>query len=71
VRLERLDQLKNPMTSSGIEPATFLLVAVCSTERDRGKLSNVRRIRENIICITLFGYKAIKCRPSRVKMYMK
>jgi hypothetical protein len=24
---EGLDQLKNPMTSSGIEPATFLLVA--------------------------------------------
>jgi hypothetical protein len=27
VRLEGLDQLKNPMTSSGIEPATFRLVA--------------------------------------------
>jgi hypothetical protein len=27
VRLEVLGQLKNPMTSSGIEPATFLLVA--------------------------------------------
>jgi hypothetical protein len=27
VRLERLGQLKNPMTSSGIEPATFRLVA--------------------------------------------
>jgi hypothetical protein len=27
VRLEKLDQLKNPMTSSGIEPATFRLVA--------------------------------------------
>jgi hypothetical protein len=29
VRLEGLDQLKNPMTSSGIEPATFWLVAEC------------------------------------------
>jgi hypothetical protein len=29
VRLEGLRQLKNPMTSSGIEPATFLLVAQC------------------------------------------
>jgi hypothetical protein len=27
VRLEGLGQLKNPMTSSGIEPATFRLVA--------------------------------------------
>jgi hypothetical protein len=27
VRLEGLVQLKNPMTSSGIEPATFQLVA--------------------------------------------
>jgi hypothetical protein len=27
VRLEGLDQLKNPMDSSGIEPATFPLVA--------------------------------------------
>jgi hypothetical protein len=27
VRLEGLGQLKNPMTSSGIEPATFWLVA--------------------------------------------
>jgi hypothetical protein len=29
VRLEGLGQLKNPMTSSGIEPATFRLVAYC------------------------------------------
>jgi hypothetical protein len=27
VRLEGLDQLKNPMISSGIEPVTFQLVA--------------------------------------------
>jgi hypothetical protein len=27
VRLEGLGQLKNPMTSSGINPATFQLVA--------------------------------------------
>jgi hypothetical protein len=27
MRLERLSQLKNPITSSGIEPATFRLVA--------------------------------------------
>jgi hypothetical protein len=26
VRLEGLDQMKNPVTSSGIEPATFRLV---------------------------------------------
>jgi hypothetical protein len=29
VRLEGLGQLKNPMTSSGIEPAIFRLVAYC------------------------------------------
>jgi hypothetical protein len=29
VRLEGLDQLKNPMTSSGIEPSAFWLVAQC------------------------------------------
>jgi hypothetical protein len=29
VRLEGLDQLKNPMTSSGIEPETFRRVAQC------------------------------------------
>jgi hypothetical protein len=29
VRLEGLGQLKNPMTSSGIEPAAFRLVAQC------------------------------------------
>jgi hypothetical protein len=29
VRLERLGQLKNPMTTSGIEPTTFRLVAQC------------------------------------------
>jgi hypothetical protein len=29
VRLEGLRQLKNPMTSSGIETATFRLVAYC------------------------------------------
>jgi hypothetical protein len=29
VRLEGLGRLKNPMTSSGLEPATFRLVAQC------------------------------------------
>jgi hypothetical protein len=29
VRLKGLGQLKNPMTSSGIEPATFRLIAYC------------------------------------------
>jgi hypothetical protein len=29
VRLEELGQLKNPMTSSGIEPATFRFVEQC------------------------------------------
>jgi hypothetical protein len=29
MRLKGLDQLKNPMASSGIEPLTFRLVALC------------------------------------------
>jgi hypothetical protein len=29
MRLEVLGQLKNPVTSSGIEPATFRLIALC------------------------------------------
>jgi hypothetical protein len=29
MRLERLGQLRNPMTSSGLNPATFQLVAQC------------------------------------------
>jgi hypothetical protein len=29
VRLEGLGKLKNPMTSSGFEPTTFRLVALC------------------------------------------
>jgi hypothetical protein len=32
VRLEGIDQLKNPMTSSGLEYATFRLVAQCPPE---------------------------------------
>jgi hypothetical protein len=32
VRLEGLGQLKNPMTSSGIESATFRLVAECHNQ---------------------------------------
>jgi hypothetical protein len=29
MQLEGLGQLKNPVTSSGIEPVTFQLVAIC------------------------------------------
>jgi hypothetical protein len=32
VQLEGLGQLKNPMTSSGIEPATFVFVLQCLNE---------------------------------------
>jgi hypothetical protein len=32
VRLERLGQLKNPVTSSGIEPATLRLVSYCLSQ---------------------------------------
>jgi hypothetical protein len=39
VRLEGLRQLKNPVTSLGIEPATFRLAAQCLNQlRKRGKL---------------------------------
>jgi hypothetical protein len=32
VRLERFGQMKNPMTSLGIEPVTFQLVAMCHNQ---------------------------------------
>jgi hypothetical protein len=32
MQLEELSQLKNPVTSSGIEPATFWLVAQCLSQ---------------------------------------
>jgi hypothetical protein len=32
MQLKGLSQLKNPMTSSGIEPATFWLVAQCHNQ---------------------------------------
>jgi hypothetical protein len=42
VRLEGLDQLKNPMTSSGVEPATFRLVALSLSQlRYRMRLVNL------------------------------
>jgi hypothetical protein len=37
VRLEELGQLKNPMTSSGIELATFRFVAQCSPRKEACK----------------------------------
>jgi hypothetical protein len=45
VRLEGSGQLKNPMTSSGLEPATFRLVAQCLSQlRYRySRPNNVRR----------------------------
>jgi hypothetical protein len=45
MRLEGIDQLKNPITSSGNEPATFRLVAYCR-----------KQLR---YCIPLFGEKYI------------
>jgi hypothetical protein len=47
MRLERLGELKNPMTSSGIEPASFRLVVQCLNQlryhvhRDKVKLSQI------------------------------
>jgi hypothetical protein len=37
MRLEGLGQLKNPMTSSGIEPVTFRLVAVPQSIKEKKK----------------------------------
>jgi hypothetical protein len=36
VRLEGLPQLKNPMTSSGIQHATFRLIAQCNKKEGMG-----------------------------------
>jgi hypothetical protein len=45
VRMEGLGQLKNPMTSSGIQPMTFRLVAWCINQlRYRVPLKNVSLI---------------------------
>jgi hypothetical protein len=44
VRLEVLGQLKNPITSSGIEPATFRLVARRHVSKSR---------IEDAVCMTL------------------
>jgi hypothetical protein len=52
VRLEGLGQLKNAMTSSGIEPATFRLVALCINQlRYRVLLSpcNSHSIKRSIL----------------------
>jgi hypothetical protein len=48
VRLEGLGQLKKPMTSSGIEPATFRLVAEC-----------LNQIRYRVFYL-LFNYKCFR-----------
>jgi hypothetical protein len=39
--MEGLGQLKNPMTSPGIEPATFLLIAYASTNYATTCLENM------------------------------
>jgi hypothetical protein len=49
VRLEVLDQLKNPMTSSGIEPATFQPVAWCLTQLMLMLLLSLRRVEVNSV----------------------
>jgi hypothetical protein len=45
MRLEGLGQLKSPMASSGIEPATFLLVAQCLSQLRVWRLVLRRRLR--------------------------
>jgi hypothetical protein len=43
MRLEGLGQLKNPMTSSGIEPATCRLAALCLDQlRHRVPQDNIK-----------------------------
>jgi hypothetical protein len=49
VRLEGLDQVKNPMTSSGIEPATFQLVAWCLNQLRYG----MPQYSEHLLLITI------------------
>jgi hypothetical protein len=48
MQLEGLGQLKNPMTLSGLEPATFRLVAECLNQlRYRVSVTN-KEILENV-----------------------
>jgi hypothetical protein len=47
VRLEKLGELKNPVTSSGIEPMTFRLVAQCLNQLRYHALRGDRITKKN------------------------
>jgi hypothetical protein len=53
MRLEGLNQFKNPMTSSGIEPATFLQTIISLTQIHLSMTGTKRRRRK------IYIYKAV------------
>jgi hypothetical protein len=73
VQLEGLSQLKNPVTSLGIELATFRLVAECLNQlRYRWPLSNLEHIfRKNYISNTINNVIGLVINVSKyIKDYM-
>jgi hypothetical protein len=57
VRLEGIGQLKNPVTWSVIETATFRLVAQCSNQLRYHVPSNREELYRGSVCWRKFGYR--------------
>jgi hypothetical protein len=51
MRLEGLGQLKNPVTSWGIEPVTFQLVAYRVPQKDVGSTVSVMSDMSNVLML--------------------
>jgi hypothetical protein len=66
VRLDGLVHLKNPMTSSGFEPAAFRLVAYCLNQL-RYRVTTYKSVHINNT-ITAFEYKFSKLNKSDVQI---
>jgi hypothetical protein len=55
VRLEELGKLKNPMTTSGTEPATFLLVAWCLNQLRYHVPPKLSKLKQNLGRISCYS----------------